>query len=129
MNLASQGFALIAALLHVLIFCMESLWFMRPQVYQRFGAQTLADAEARRLFAYNQGFYNLFLALGIFAGLALLHSGGDAVVGRTLILFNCACMFGAGLVLLSSAGKPMLRAAVMQALFPALTWGFWLALG
>jgi putative membrane protein len=129
MNLASQVFALLAALLHVLIFCMESLWFMQPKIHRRFGAATTADAEARRLFAFNQGFYNLFLALGIFAGLALLHMGGDLAVSRTLILFNCACMFCAGMVLFASAGAQMLRAAVTQALFPALAWGCWLALG
>lgn len=128
MNLATQIFALLAALLHVFIFCMESLWFMQPKIHRRFGAQTLADAEARRLFAFNQGFYNLFLALGIGAGLALLHAGGEVVVARTLVLFNCLCMIGAGCVLLMSAGVQMLRAAVMQAAFPALAWGFWLVM-
>ena len=129
MNLASQLFALLAALLHVLVFCMESLWFMQPKIHRRFGAQTPADAEARRLFAFNQGFYNLFLAIGICVGLALLHAGGDYIAGRTLVLFNCACMLGAGVVLLASGGKQMLRAGVIQALFPTLAWGFWLALG
>ncbi len=129
MNLASQVFALLAALLHVLIFCMESLWFMQPKVHRRFGAQTTADAEARRLFAFNQGFYNLFLAIGIGVGLALLYAGGNPVAGRTLILFNCACMLGAGVVLIASGGKRMLRAGVIQALFPVLAWGFWWALG
>lgn len=126
MNLASQGFALLAAVLHVLIFCMESLWFMRPNVHQRFGAATTADAEARRLFAFNQGFYNLFLAIGIFIGLALLHGGGNAVIGQTLVLFNCACMLGAAIVLFFSAGRPMLRAAAMQGSFPLIAWGLWL---
>ena len=129
MNLASQIFALLAALLHVFIFCMESLWFMQPKVHQRFGAATAADAETLRVFAFNQGFYNLFLAIGIGGGLALLHTGGDLMVGRTLILFNCACMLGAGVVLFASAGSRMLRAATMQAIFPILAWGFWLALG
>jgi|SRR5438105_8556379 len=126
MNFASQFFAFLAAALHVLIFCMESLWFMRPSVHRRFGAATTADAEARRLFAFNQGFYNLFLAIGVFAGLALLHLGGDVVLARTLVLFNCACMLGAGVVLFVSAGRQMLRAAVMQAAFPVLAWGSWL---
>ena len=120
MNLASQVFALFAAALHVLIFCMESLWFMRPNVHKRFGATTTADAEARRLFAFNQGFYNLFLAIGIFVGLALLHVGGNITVGRTLVLFSCACMVGAGVVLFFSAGRRMLRAAAIQAAFPFL---------
>ena len=129
MNLVTQVFAMLAGLLHVFVFCMESLWFMQPKIHRRFGAQTTADAEARRLFAFNQGFYNLFLAIGIAVGLALLHTGGDLAVARALILFNCACMLGAGIVLLASAGKQMARAAVIQALFPALAWSFWFALG
>lgn len=127
MNAASQVFALIAALLHVLIFWMESVRFMRPGVYRRFGAATDADAEARRLFAFNQGFYNLFLAIGVLAGLALLRFGSHDIVGRTLVLFGCACMVGAGVVLFASAGRPMLRAAVLQAGFPLLAWIAWLA--
>ncbi|HKT31747.1 MAG TPA: DUF1304 domain-containing protein [Gammaproteobacteria bacterium] len=119
MNLTSQVFALLAAVLHVLIFCLESLWFMRPSVHKRFGAVTIADAEARRLFAFNQGFYNLFLAVGIFVGLVLLHIG-NVTVGKTLVLFNCACMLGAGAVLFLSAGPKMLRAAAMQAVSPFL---------
>ena len=126
MNLATQCFALLAAALHVLVFCMESLWFMQPKVHKRFGAATTADAEARRLFAFNQGFYNLFLAIGVFVGLALLHLGGNMIVGETLVLFNCGCMLGAGVVLFFSAGRQMLRAAVIQGIFPLLAWGFWL---
>lgn len=121
-------FAFLAAALHVLIFCMESLWFMKPRIHRRFGAATTADAEARRLFAFNQGFYNLFLAAGVFVGLALLHAGANPVVGETLVLFGCASMLGAGVVLFLSAGRPMLRAAVMQGIFPLLAWVFWLAL-
>ena len=127
MSPASQVFALLAAALHVLIFCMESLWFMNPKVHKRFGAATAADAEARRLFAFNQGFYNLFLAIGIFAGLALLQLHGNVIVAQTLVLFNCAAMVGAGMVLFLSAGSVMLRAATIQAIFPLLAWICWFA--
>ena len=126
MNLASQAFALLAAFLHVLVFCMESLWFTRPNVHKRFGAATTADAEALRLFAFNQGFYNLFLSIGIIVGLALLNLGGNVLVAQTLVLFSCACMLGAGVVLFFSAGSPMLRAAAIQAAFPLLAWVAWL---
>lgn len=127
MNIVSQVFALLAAALHVFIFCMESLWFMQPKVHKRFGAATAADAEARRLFAFNQGFYNLFLAIGVVIGLALLHTAGNVVVGQTLVLFSCACMLGAGVVLFFSAGRSMLRATVIQGIFPLLALGFWFA--
>ncbi len=129
MNIASQVFAGIAAALHVLIFCMESLWFMRPQVYKRFGANTAADAEARQLFAFNQGFYNLFLAIGCGLGLVFLQIPDCVTAGRTLVLFTCASILGAGLVLLYSGGRRMLRAAVMQAGPPLLAIGLYLALG
>src|SRR5690348_11657214 len=105
---------------------MESLWFMQPKIHKRFGAATTSDAEARRLFAFNQGFYNLFLAVGVFIGLGLLHAGRNPVVGQTLVLFGCASMLAAAVVLLSSAGRRMLRAAVMQGIFPLLAWVFWL---
>lgn len=127
MNLPCQVFALLAAVLHILIFCMESLWFMQPKVHKRFGAVTTSDAEASRLFAFNQGFYNLFLAVGIFVGLALLHLGGNVDVGRTMVLFSCAFMVGAAIVLYFSAGHRMLRAAIIQAAFPLLAWGAWFA--
>ena len=58
--------------------------------------------------------------------LVTLVLGGDVVLARTLVLFNCACMLGAGVVLFVSAGRQMVRAAVMQAAFPVLAWGSWL---
>src|SRR6266566_4483126 len=61
--------AIVAGAVHVLIFAMESLWWTTPQVRARF-RQSPEQAEATRLFAFNQGFYNLFLALGTFAGVA-----------------------------------------------------------
>lgn len=125
MNIASQVFALLAAALHVLIFAMESLWFMRPAVHTRFGARTATDAQAVRLFAFNQGFYNLFLAIGIVAGVVLLRVPGALAEGRTLVLFNCGCMLAAALVLASSAGRRMFRAAVIQGVFPLLAWLAW----
>lgn len=125
MNAASQLFALLATVLHVLIFGMESVWFMRPAVYRRFGARSQVQAEARRLFAFNQGFYNLFLALGVIAGLVLLRAGGNMVVAQTLVLFGCACMLAAALVLWASAGRVMVRAALLQGVFPLLAWVCW----
>ncbi|MCG7985456.1 MAG: DUF1304 domain-containing protein [Candidatus Thiodiazotropha lotti] len=98
---------------------------MRPSVYKRFGAITRKDAESKRLFAFNQGFYNLFLAVGVFVGIALLYGGENVIVAETLVLFSCACMFCAGVVLLFSGGRRMLRAAVLQALFPFLAWSAW----
>lgn len=127
MNVATQVAAFLAAALHVLIFGLESLWFMQPRVHRRFGAATPADAAAVRLFAFNQGFYNLFLALGVLAGLVLQRLGRHPIAAETLVLFGCACMLAAAAVLAASAGRRMWRAAALQGLFPLLAWAAWLA--
>lgn len=127
MGLTIEVLALLAALVHVAIFGLESIWFTRPAVYRRFGARDAAAASERRLFAFNQGFYNLFLAAGAVLGVVLLHTGANALIGATLVLFSCACMVSAGIVLLVSAGPRLWRAATLQALFPLLAWIAWLA--
>ena len=75
--------AVIAALIHVYFFVLESLWFMRPAVWGRFGIESDADAEVTRSFAYNQGFYNLFLAAGVAIGLVLVAVGQAAAGTRS----------------------------------------------
>jgi putative membrane protein len=112
MSIASQVFAVAVAALHVLIFLMESVLWMRPDVHRRFGVRSVADAEGVRRFAFNQGFYNLFLAIGIALGLVLWHSG-QPVAGRTLVVFGCACVLAAALVLVGS-DRRMWRAALIQ---------------
>jgi putative membrane protein len=109
--------AIVAGLVHVLIFCMESLLWTTPQVRARF-RQSPEQADATRLFAFNQGFYNLFLALGTLGGLALVLSG-RARVGWTLVYWNCLFMLGAAIVLAASA-PAMRRGAVIQGAAPLL---------
>ena len=109
--------AILAGLVHVLIFCMESLLWTTPQVRGRF-RQTPEQADATRLFAFNQGFYNLFLALGTFAGLALVLTGHPRV-GWTLVYWNCLFMVGAGVVLAASAPQ-LRRGALVQGAAPFL---------
>jgi putative membrane protein len=115
---ASLGFALVAALLHVYIFTMESLTWTRPATWKRFGVASQADAETTRPLAYNQGFYNLFLALGalIGAGAVLL---GQPMVGWTLIFTCCGSMLLAAAVL-ALTGRKYLRAAATQGTTPLL---------
>jgi len=109
--------AIVAGLVHVLIFCMESLLWTTPGVRARF-RQSPEQAEATRLFAFNQGFYNLFLAVGTFAGLALVLTGHPRV-GWTLVYWNCLFMLGAAVVLAGSA-PGMRRGAVIQGAAPLL---------
>lgn len=103
--------AILAAGIHVLIFCMESLWWTTASVRGRF-RQTPEQAEATRLFALNQGFYNLFLGVGTLAGLALVLAGHPRS-GLTLASWNCLSMVGAAIVLVASAPE-MRRGALFQ---------------
>jgi putative membrane protein len=101
----------VAAAVQVLIFAMESLWWNRPAVRRRFRMSD-AQAEASRLFAFNQGAYNLFLAVGIAVGLGLVAAGRPEW-GRLLVGWNAASMVGAACVLLASA-KGLWRGALFQ---------------
>ena len=77
MSPVAQLAALIAALIHVGFFYLESIVFARPTVWARFHIASQADADVIRPMALNQGFYNLFLGLGIVAGLVLIAAGAD----------------------------------------------------
>jgi putative membrane protein len=118
MPLIAQVFALLAALLHGVFFYFESVAFTQPRTWQRFGIRSQADADTIRPMAFNQGFYNLFLAAGVVIGLVLLAMG-NLESGRALVLFACACMVGAGCVLVVT-DRSLARAAAMQLLPPLL---------
>ena len=118
MLIAAQLVAGLAAVLHVVFFVFESLLWTRPEVYARFGIGSREQAETIRPMAFNQGFYNLALAVGLFVGIVMLGRDGAAgVVGKTLVLFATACMVVAGVVL-ASTGRSYWRAAAIQ-LVPA----------
>jgi putative membrane protein len=57
-----------------------------------------ADLPAIRLWSFNVGFYNLFLAAAPVAGVIALHAG-DQAVGRALVIYGCSFMVLAGIVL------------------------------
>ena len=106
----------LAALVHVYIFWLESLaWTGAAR--QVFG--TSADeAEATRELAFNQGFYNLFLAIVIAIGTVLICASQRAA-GAALVYAGAGSMVAAGLVLyLSSPGKR--DAALKQLVLPLL---------
>jgi len=104
--------AAVAAVIHVYFFVLESLWFMRPAVYRRFGLDSEDEARIVRSFAYNQGFYNLFLAAGVAFGVTLVATG-DAAAGRAVTLFACGSMIAAGVVL-ALYNPSFVRAAAIQ---------------
>ncbi len=107
-------FAGLAALLHVLFFKLESLDWKKPKTWKTFGLASQADADTTASLAFNQGFYNLFLAIGAGTGVALItFCDTRDTIGWTLIIFACASMLAASLVLLST-GKSYARAAAIQ---------------
>lgn len=108
--------ALLAGLLHVVIFCAESLWWRKPAVYKGF-LMTAEQADTTRLLAFNQGVYNLMLAVATLGGLVVWASGYDTV-GLTLIAFGCLSMVVAALALISSA--PRLKKGAFVQAAPAL---------
>jgi putative membrane protein len=116
MPLVASLAALLAAAFQVLFFVLESVTFSQPSVAARFGMTTPEQIAAVRPMAFNQGFYNLFLAVGIVGGLALV-AAGSVDAGRAVVLFACSCMVGAGLVLLST-NRRFIRSATIQALPP-----------
>src|SRR5262249_14393333 len=71
-------FAALAALLHVYIFTMESLTWTSPRTRRTFGT-TPEEAETTKLLAFNQGFYNLFLAIVAGIGIAGVAMGHKAL--------------------------------------------------
>jgi putative membrane protein len=112
---AGLVFAALAALLHVYIFVMESLTWTSPRTRATFGT-TAEEAETTKLLAFNQGFYNLFLALLSGIGIAAVVMGHKAV-GAALIFAGVGSMAAAAAVLLLSA-RDKARAAVTQGAFP-----------
>jgi putative membrane protein len=110
--IAAQVLAVLAAVLHVVFFLFESVLWMRPAVFGRFGIAGEAQAATIRPMAYNQGFYNLALAVGVLVGVVLLHTGAPTA-GRTAIVFGTACMALAGVVL-ATTGPSYRKAAAVQ---------------
>lgn len=111
-------FAGLAALLHVYIFVMESLTWTSPRTRATFGT-TAEEAETTKLLAFNQGFYNLFLAIGVIVGLILLLTGGSVQAGFAAAIFGLLSMVLAAIVLLSSNPK-LARSAAIQGLAPLI---------
>ena len=68
MNTIGPIAACLAGLLHVAIFYLEAIAFSQPKIYRRFLVADPNEAQTVKPWAFNQGFYNLFLAIGTLAG-------------------------------------------------------------
>ena len=116
MNTISLFFALLAAFIHVYIFALESLLWDKPKTKKLFGIRDENQYLATKSLAFNQGFYNLFLAVTLFASFFAsiwIHSGAAEEVGNWLRHFALGSILCAALVLFYSNRK-MLRAVIIQ---------------
>lgn len=110
-------FAILAALLHVYIFVMESLTWTSPRTRATFGT-TPETAETTKELAFNQGFYNLFLAIVTAVGMVAVFTGHRAV-GAALMFAGVGSMLAAAAVLLVSSPDKA-HAAATQGTFPLI---------
>ena len=116
MLIAALVLAGLAAAVHVYIFWLESLAF--DTVGRKAFGIGAEDAAVMKPWAYNQGFYNLFLAIGTVIGIAIGDANRDA--GLALVSLTTGSMLAAALVLITSDPSKA-RGAVVQGLFPALS--------
>jgi putative membrane protein len=97
---------------------MESVLWRRPAVWARFRLGSQADADLTAPLAFNQGFYNLFLAVSVLVGIVLVAVGAT-VAGATLVFAGAGSMAAAALVLLISSPDKA-GSALKQGAVPAL---------
>ncbi|PQZ95025.1 epimerase [Arthrobacter sp. MYb227] len=112
----------LAALIHLYIFALESLFWDKESTHKIFGIRSTEQAAYTRQLAFNQGFYNLFLAIMTVVGGVLLLQG-TLGAGAALFLAGTGSMVASGLILMISAPN-MLRAALIQLVVPALAGGW-----
>jgi putative membrane protein len=110
-------FAGLAALLHVYIWVMESLTWTSARTRATFGI-TEEEALATKELAFNQGFYNLFLAIVSGIGAVAVFTGATAV-GAALVFAGVGSMLAAAVVLLVSSPDKA-RAAITQGTLPLI---------
>lgn len=118
MTVAGLVLAGLAALVHVYIFYLESIVWTSDKARAVFGTGSREQAEAMKDLAFNQGFYNLFLALVTAIGI-VATAVGSATVGLTMVFVGTGSMVAAGLVLLLSSPSKA-AAALKQLVIPAL---------
>nr|WP_269779491.1 DUF1304 domain-containing protein [Propioniciclava soli] len=88
-----------------------------PAAQRTFG-HTAQEAERTRFMAFNQGFYNLFLALLAVGGVAV-GLAGATTVGLTLVFAGVGSMLAAALVV-GISSPPHRSAALKQGALPLL---------
>jgi putative membrane protein len=115
MNVVAQAFALLAALIHVMVGILEAFFYDRSAV-RVFLTGSADDAPEVQLWRFFAGIYNILLGLGILAGLAALRLD-EQTVGRTLITYVCSFMVASGVIFLVTT--PRLWRGALGQLVPA----------
>lgn len=116
MIIAGMIFAALAIALHFFIFYLEAFAWTTKGL-SVFGT-TPAEAEQTKEMAFNQGFYNLFLALIALAGM-IFYGAGSTEVGLALIFAGIGSMLAAALLLFATSADKR-AAATKQGIFPLL---------
>ena len=109
-----------AATLHVAFFVLESVLFRLPFGRRLFGVRAEQDSAPLRLFAVNQGLYNLGLAIVVFVGIVLVAIDAGSIAGVAVIVAGCAIMGLAGAGLALTAPPRMIPIALAQGVPPLL---------
>jgi putative membrane protein len=125
MNLIALIFSVLTIVAHILIFIIESLLWDVPVVIGKVlskvdapaGVSPIDQAQILEVIFFNQGFYNLFVALGGIAGI-VLYSYGRKQEGIALVCYICLFALGAGVVLASTTTA--YPAAILQSLPPLI---------
>lgn len=110
--------AALAALVHVYIFVLESVRWTHASTRRIFGVASEEDARTMKQLAFNQGFYNLFLAVTTVIGIVVALAVAPPI-GIALMLAGTGMMLAAALVLVIADGSK-LRAATVQGTLPLL---------
>ncbi len=110
---------LVAAGIHTYLFAMTAVRFDSPVARGMFRIDSEQQAEAARPWAYQFGFFHLFLAVAVVGGAALLV-GGARTVGITVLVVGSLLMLATA-VLHGVVDRTLRLAALVQGLAPLLT--------
>ncbi|ACL39014.1 conserved hypothetical protein [Pseudarthrobacter chlorophenolicus A6] len=91
MNIISQVFAVLAVVIYVGVFPVESFLLRRSRWAQKFLSTPPENVPALMMWAIPTGYKNLVIALGVMAGLVAVNIG-EPVVGYTLVVYCCLNM-------------------------------------
>lgn len=115
MTVAAVVCGVIAAVLHIFIFYLEVFAWSKPIARKIFGPQSSQELEITSFYAYNQGVYNL--ALAVVAGVGAAVVPVAAICGLSLIMAGCGSMTAAAVALGVKSARHR-GAAIKQGLFP-----------